>query len=161
MGAAQFDAVALAKYPRGQPTSSTSTRRATRRASSTARRWCWWGRRQAGAASRAECRARASVAAALVGTEPTIMLTGPGPASQKALKLAGMRIADIDLIEVNEAFAAVVLRFLRDMSGWTDTEKGQRQRRRDRAGPPAGRDGSDAAGHGARRTGAHATGARR
>jgi acetyl-CoA C-acetyltransferase len=62
------------------------------------------------------------VAAALVGTEPTIMLTGPGPASQKALKLAGMTIADIDLIEVNEAFAAVVLRFLRDM-GLDSTEK--------------------------------------
>lgn len=50
------------------------------------------------------------------------MLTGPGPASQKALKQAGMSIDDIDLIEVNEAFAAVVLRFLRDM-GLEDTEK--------------------------------------
>ncbi|MDJ0757675.1 MAG: acetyl-CoA C-acetyltransferase [Ardenticatenaceae bacterium] len=54
-------------------------------------------------------------AAALVGTDPTIMLTGPGPATQKALKLAGMTIDDIDLIEVNEAFASVVMRFLRDM----------------------------------------------
>lgn len=54
-------------------------------------------------------------AAALVGTEPTIMLIGPGPASKKALKLAGMSTKDIDLFEVNEAFAAVVLRFLRDM----------------------------------------------
>ena len=53
--------------------------------------------------------------AALVGTEPTIMLIGPGPASHKALKLAGMSIKDIDLIEMNEAFAAVVLRFMRDM----------------------------------------------
>jgi acetyl-CoA C-acetyltransferase len=53
--------------------------------------------------------------AALVGTEPTIMLIGPGPASQKALKLAGMSIKDIDLIEINEAFSAVVLRFMRDM----------------------------------------------
>ncbi len=54
-------------------------------------------------------------AAALVGTDPTIMLTGPGPATKKALKLAGMEIGDIDLIEVNEAFAAVVMRFMRDM----------------------------------------------
>lgn len=55
------------------------------------------------------------VSAALVGTDPTIMLTGPGPATKKALKLAGMDISDIDLIEVNEAFAAVVLRFMRDV----------------------------------------------
>lgn len=55
------------------------------------------------------------VAMGLVGTEPTIMLTGPGPASQAALKAARMTIGDIDLIEVNEAFAAVVLRFARDL----------------------------------------------
>jgi acetyl-CoA C-acetyltransferase len=55
------------------------------------------------------------VSAGLTATEPTIMLTGPAPATRKALALAGMEITDIDLIEVNEAFAAVVLRFLRDM----------------------------------------------
>lgn len=55
------------------------------------------------------------VSAALVGMDPTIMLTGPGPATNKALKKAGMILNDIDLIEVNEAFAAVVLRFLRDI----------------------------------------------
>ncbi|HEY9152917.1 MAG TPA: acetyl-CoA C-acetyltransferase [Anaerolineales bacterium] len=55
------------------------------------------------------------VSASLVGTEPTIMLTGPGPATHKALKIAGMTIGDIDLFEVNEAFAAVVLRFMRDV----------------------------------------------
>jgi acetyl-CoA C-acetyltransferase len=61
-------------------------------------------------------RPRARIlSAALVGTEPTIMLTGPTPASKKALKLAGMTLNDIDLIEVNEAFASVVLKFLRDM----------------------------------------------
>ncbi len=54
-------------------------------------------------------------AAALVGTDPTIMLTGPAPATKKALKLAGMEIGDIDLMEVNEAFASVVMRFMRDM----------------------------------------------
>jgi acetyl-CoA C-acetyltransferase len=62
------------------------------------------------------------VATGLVGTEPTIMLTGPGPASKAALKAEGMTIDDIDLIEVNEAFAAVVLRFVRDV-GLRDLDK--------------------------------------
>src|SRR5690606_18008858 len=47
-----------------------------------------------------------------VGTEPTIMLTGPAPAAEMALKRAGMNVADVDLFECNEAFAAVVLRFM-------------------------------------------------
>lgn len=51
------------------------------------------------------------VACALVGTEPTIMLTGPAPATEKALKQAGLTIDDIDLFELNEAFASVVLRY--------------------------------------------------
>ncbi|ARE39058.1 3-ketoacyl-CoA thiolase [Rhodovulum sp. P5] len=51
-------------------------------------------------------------AACKVGTDPTIMLTGPVPATEKALAQAGMAITDIDLFEVNEAFSAVVLRFL-------------------------------------------------
>ena len=52
---------------------------------------------------------------AVTGTEPTIMLTGPGPASMKALKKAGMSPRDIDLYEINEAFASVVLRAMRDL----------------------------------------------
>ncbi|MCX0247261.1 acetyl-CoA C-acetyltransferase [Streptomyces drozdowiczii] len=55
------------------------------------------------------------VSAAVSGSEPTIMLTGPAPASRKALAKAGLTIDDIDLIEINEAFAGVVLRFVRDM----------------------------------------------
>jgi acetyl-CoA C-acetyltransferase len=55
------------------------------------------------------------VSTALVGTDPTIMLTGPAPAARKALKLAGLNAADIDLFEVNEAFASVVLRFQKEM----------------------------------------------
>jgi acetyl-CoA C-acetyltransferase len=51
---------------------------------------------------------------AVAGTEPVIMLTAPGPATIRCLEKAGMTIDDIDLIEVNEAFAAVVLKFLRD-----------------------------------------------
>ncbi len=47
-----------------------------------------------------------------IGTDPTIMLTGPVPATQKILKDSGMSISDIDLFEVNEAFSSVVLRFM-------------------------------------------------
>jgi acetyl-CoA C-acetyltransferase len=54
------------------------------------------------------------VMTAVAGTEPVIMLTAPGPATKRCLAKAGMTIDDIDLIEVNEAFAAVVLKFLRD-----------------------------------------------
>ncbi|MFT6773215.1 MAG: acetyl-CoA C-acetyltransferase [Paracoccaceae bacterium] len=49
---------------------------------------------------------------ARIGTDPTIMLTGPVPVTERILKAAGMEIGDIDLFEVNEAFAAVVLRFM-------------------------------------------------
>ncbi|MFI9051476.1 acetyl-CoA C-acetyltransferase [Streptomyces sp. NPDC053427] len=55
------------------------------------------------------------ISAAVSGSEPTIMLTGPAPASRKALAKAGLTIDDIDLVEINEAFAAVVLRFVKDM----------------------------------------------
>ncbi|MET9534359.1 MULTISPECIES: acetyl-CoA C-acetyltransferase [unclassified Streptomyces] len=55
------------------------------------------------------------VSAAVSGSEPTIMLTGPAPATRKALAKAGLSIGDIDLVEINEAFAGVVLRFARDM----------------------------------------------
>ena len=51
---------------------------------------------------------------AVAGTDPVIMLTAPGPASTRCVTKAGMNFDDIDLIEVNEAFAAVVLKFLRD-----------------------------------------------
>ncbi len=61
-------------------------------------------------------RARARVVATAVsGADPTIMLTGPAPAARKALARAGLRVEDIDLWEINEAFAAVALRFMRDM----------------------------------------------
>jgi len=59
---------------------------------------------------RARIRAFASI-----GSEPTIMLTGPAPATEKALKRAGMSTSDIDLFELNEAFAAVVLRYMQQL----------------------------------------------
>jgi acetyl-CoA C-acetyltransferase len=61
------------------------------------------------------------LATAVSGADPTIMLTGPAPASRKALKKAGLTVDDLDLVEINEAFAAVVLRFVKDMN--LDMEK--------------------------------------
>jgi acetyl-CoA C-acetyltransferase len=61
------------------------------------------------------------LATAVSGADPTIMLTGPAPASKKALAKAGITAEELDLVEINEAFAAVVLRFVRDMG--LDMEK--------------------------------------
>ncbi|PWJ26497.1 acetyl-CoA C-acetyltransferase [Branchiibius hedensis] len=55
------------------------------------------------------------VATAVSGADPTIMLTGPAPAARKALARAGLSASDIDLYEINEAFAAVPLRFMKDL----------------------------------------------
>lgn len=66
--------------------------------------------RAAGVTPRARVRA-----AAAIGSEPVIMLTAPGPAAQRCLERAGMSVADIDLWEINEAFAAVPLKTMRDL----------------------------------------------
>lgn len=55
------------------------------------------------------------VATAVLACDPTIMLTGPGPAAKKALRKANLTVADIDLWEINEAFAAVALRYMKDL----------------------------------------------
>ena len=65
-----------------------------------------WGERM-GLKPRARIRATAKI-----GTDPTIMLTGPVPVTERILRESGMAIGDIDLFEVNEAFASVVLRFM-------------------------------------------------
>ena len=72
------------------------------------------GTEAAGKANGLTPRARI-VSTALSGADPTIMLTGPAPASKKALAKAGLTVDDIDLFEINEAFAAVALRYMRDM----------------------------------------------
>ncbi|MET9298939.1 acetyl-CoA C-acetyltransferase [Micromonospora aurantiaca] len=72
------------------------------------------GSEAAGAAAGLTPRARV-VATALSGADPTIMLTGPAPAARKALARAGLGVDDLDLVEINEAFAAVVLRFVADL----------------------------------------------
>jgi acetyl-CoA C-acetyltransferase len=69
------------------------------------------GNAQAGQAAGLKPRARIR-AFANIGSEPAMMLTGPVDVTRKVLKRAGMQISDIDLFEVNEAFAAVVLRYL-------------------------------------------------
>jgi len=53
---------------------------------------------------------------ASIGSEPSIMLTGPAPATEKVLKRAGMSTSDIDLFELNEAFAAVVLHYMNQLN---------------------------------------------
>ena len=106
-------------------------------------------RRRARARRHARRRARASgltprariVATALSGADPTIMLTGPAPASRKALAKAGLTVDDIDLFEINEAFAAVAMRYMKDMGishEQTNVNGGV-----DRHGPPARRDRGD------------------
>ncbi|MCB1419795.1 MAG: acetyl-CoA C-acetyltransferase [Notoacmeibacter sp.] len=72
------------------------------------------GNEQAGKDLKLTPRGRV-VSIALTSTCPTIMLTGPGPASQKALAKAGLTIDDIDLVEINEAFASVALRLQKDL----------------------------------------------
>ena len=89
-----------------------------------------------------------------IGSEPAIMLTGPVAVTEKVLKKAGMTIDDIDLFELNEAFASVVLRYMQAFD--IPTRQDQRQRRRDRDGPSARRHRRDDPRHRARRAGARA-----
>jgi len=72
------------------------------------------GTKEIGAALGLKARARIRNFGS-IGTEPSIMLTGPGPVTRKVLKRGGMETGDIDLYELNEAFAAVVLRYMQDL----------------------------------------------
>ena len=72
------------------------------------------GSRAAGEAAGLQPRARIK-AYASIGSEPCIMLTGPGLVTEKVLRRAGMEVADIDLYELNEAFASVVLRYMQQL----------------------------------------------
>lgn len=76
---------------------------------------CLLGSKAAG--EKAGLRPRAKlIMASVIGSEPSIMLTGPTPACQKALKKAGLNAADIDLWEINEAFAAIPMRTAKDLA---------------------------------------------
>lgn len=113
MGEMGYDAVALQKYPQVEKIHHVHTAGNSSGIVDGAA-LVLLGSREKGAELGLKPRGRVR-SAALVGTEPTIMLVGPAPASQKALHLAGMTIKDIDLVEINEAFASVVLRFMREM----------------------------------------------
>jgi acetyl-CoA C-acetyltransferase len=110
---AGFDAVALQRYPEVESINHVHTAGNSSGIVDGAAAVLLGSR---SAARKANLKPRARIRAfASIGSEPTIMLTGPAGAARKALKLARMKTKDIDLWEINEAFASVVLRFVRDM----------------------------------------------
>lgn len=111
---AGFDAVALQRYPQVERINHVHTGGNSSGIVDGASA-VLIGSREAGEAMQRKPRARI-VATAVVGSEPTIMLTGPTPVTQKVLAKAGLTVDDIDLFELNEAFAAVVLRWMRELS---------------------------------------------
>ena len=133
--------------------STTCTTPAIPPASSTAPRCCCWAARRPARKAGLKPRARVRMCA-VIGSEPTIMLTGPTPGLPQGAGQAGMTPADIDLWEINEAFATVPMKTARDLG--VVAGAGQRQRRRDRDGPSAGRHRRHHPRHRARRAGAHA-----
>ena len=113
LGAMGFDAVALRKYPQLTEVNHVHTAGNSSGIVDGAA-LVLVGSKEKGEALGLRPRARI-VSAALLGDEPTIMLTAPAPTSKRALKKAGMAVGDIDLFEINEAFASVVLKFIREM----------------------------------------------
>jgi acetyl-CoA C-acetyltransferase len=113
MGALGMDQVAIAKYPQVQSIIHVHTAGNSSGVVDGASA-VLIGSRAAGERFFLRPRARI-VTTAVVGSEPTIMLTGPAPAVRKLLAKAGMSLSDIDLFEVNEAFASVVLRFMDEL----------------------------------------------
>jgi acetyl-CoA C-acetyltransferase len=113
LGALGFDDVALARYPQVERIEHVHTPGNSSGIVDGASLVAV-GNEQTGSDLGLEPRARI-LATAVSGADPTIMLTGPAPASRKALDKAGITVDDLDLVEINEAFAAVVLRFVKDM----------------------------------------------
>ena len=113
LGAMGFDAVALARYPQVERIQHVHTAGNSSGIVDGAAA-VLIGSEAKGRELGLTPRARI-VATALSGADPTIMLTGPMPAARKALAKAGLTIHDIDLFEVNEAFAAVPMRFMAEM----------------------------------------------
>lgn len=110
MGAAGFDRIALTRYP-DLPAIPHLHHAGNSSGMVDGAAAVLIGSREAGNAAGLQPRARIR-AFAEIGSEPTIMLTAPAAAAEKALRRAGMTARDIDLYEVNEAFAAVALRFM-------------------------------------------------
>ncbi|WP_338848477.1 acetyl-CoA C-acetyltransferase [Massilia sp. W12] len=113
LGGMGFDAVALAKYPHLEQIQHLHSAGNSSGIVDGAA-LCLIGNQAIGDMLGLRARARI-VACAVTSTEPTIMLTGPAPATRKALAMAGLTVEQIDLFEVNEAFASVVLRFAREL----------------------------------------------
>ena len=113
MGKMGFDAVALARYPQVERITHVHTAGNSSGIVDGAAA-VLIGSEAKGKAMGLTPRGRI-VATALSGADPTIMLTGPMPAARKALAKAGLSVDDIDLFEVNEAFAAVPMRFMLEM----------------------------------------------
>ncbi|MEM6640013.1 MAG: acetyl-CoA C-acetyltransferase [Pseudomonadota bacterium] len=114
MGAFGYDAVALAKYPDVERIHHVHTPGNSSGIVDGAA-LVLVGNGQTGRDLGLEPRARI-VSTAVIATEPTIMLSGPGPAARKALDRAGLSAEDMDLIEINEAFSSVVLRLQRELN---------------------------------------------
>ncbi|SDX42016.1 acetyl-CoA C-acetyltransferase [Albimonas donghaensis] len=112
-GAMGYDAIALAKYPQVEKIHHVHTPGNSSGIVDGAS-LVMVGNAQVGKDLGLTPRGRV-LAIALTACEPTIMLTGPGPASKKALAKAGLTLDDIDLVEINEAFASVALRLQRDL----------------------------------------------
>ncbi|MFN6101838.1 MAG: acetyl-CoA C-acetyltransferase, partial [Burkholderiales bacterium] len=113
MGKMGFDAVALARYPQVERIDHVHTAGNSSGIVDGAAA-VMIGSEAKGKAMGLTPRGRV-VATALSGADPTIMLTGPMPAARKVLAKAGLTVDDIDLFEVNEAFAAVPMRFMHEM----------------------------------------------
>jgi acetyl-CoA C-acetyltransferase len=113
LGGLGFDAVAVDRYPEVERISHVHTAGNSSQIVDGAAAMLL-GNERAGRSLGLAARARV-VSTATVGVEPTLMLSGPAPAARKALDRAGLGLDDIDLFEVNEAFAAVVLRFQREL----------------------------------------------
>ena len=109
-----FDAVAMQRYPKVERISHVHTGGNSSGIVDGAA-GVLLGSKEIGARLGLKPRARIRSFAS-IGSEPTIMLTGPAPSARKALKRAGMQASDIDLFELNEAFASVVLLFMQDMN---------------------------------------------
>ncbi|HVW67967.1 MAG TPA: acetyl-CoA C-acetyltransferase [Steroidobacteraceae bacterium] len=113
LGDSGFDSVALQKYPQVEAIDHVHTGGNSSGIVDGAA-GVLLGTREFGQALGRKPRARIKAFAA-IGSEPTIMLTAPGPLTRKLLKRCRMALSDIDLFEINEAFAAVVLRYMREL----------------------------------------------
>jgi len=114
MGGMGFDSVALQRYPDVEKINHVHTAGNSSGIVDGAA-GVLIGTKEAGEAAGLKPRARIR-AQASIGSEPTIMLTGPAPSARKVLKNAGMNASDIDLFELNEAFASVVLLYMQEMN---------------------------------------------